>query len=453
MEYIFGVILTCLITFFFYNNFKNRKKKENVERFTEFEFEWNPKPLVDERILVGKKSKQPHVVNGMVAKYVEVDGKKLLNFVSHNYLSLIENETIKERAKQAIYKYGVGSCGPRGFYGTVDVHLDLESRLAKFMGTESAIVYSYGFTTIASAIAAYAKKNDVVFVDEKVNFAIQRGMEAARCHVLYFKHNDVTDLERLLNSYESERIKNGNKKRENRKFLIAEGIYLSTGKICPLLELIRVRNKYKMRMFLDESVSFGVLGRSSRGVVEYFNADIEEVDMIMASMEYALGTGGGFCVGSSFVIEHQRLSGQGYCFSASLPPFLAVAAYAGIDMIEKDNYNLSRTLQQRCRMMHNALHGSVILENIFTMESDVESPVKHLVLKISRNDDWNILDSIVDHCKSNGVMITTAHYLMDKEHVPPPASIRLTVSVLMESKEIALLIQLLEQASEHLLYK
>lgn len=123
-----------------------------------------------------------------LGKTISIDGKELINFATHNYLNLIEDDYVSERAKKAIFKYGVGSCGPRGFYGTVgknehwfcsnqffpfgfcyisilfaDVHLELESRLAKFMKAESAIVYSYGFTTIASAIAAYAKKNDVIF--------------------------------------------------------------------------------------------------------------------------------------------------------------------------------------------------------------------------------------------------------------------------------------------------
>lgn len=122
------------------------------------------------------------ILKFQVGKWVEVDGRKMLNFASNNYLGFVENEYITEEAKRAILKYGVGSCGPRGFYGTVgktiettrtkpvsnfayftDVHLDLESRLCKFMNMESAIVYSYGFSTIASAIPAYAKKQDVIF--------------------------------------------------------------------------------------------------------------------------------------------------------------------------------------------------------------------------------------------------------------------------------------------------
>ncbi|EFP05273.1 CRE-SPTL-1 protein [Caenorhabditis remanei] len=133
-----------------------------------------------------------------MTKEVTIDGETYLNMASTNFLSFIGVKRIEERAKQTIFKYGVGSCGPRGFYGTVDVHLDLEKELAKFMGCEEAVLYSYGFATVSSAIPAYAKKGDVIFVDEGVNFAIQKGLQASRSRVEYFKHNDMEDLERLL---------------------------------------------------------------------------------------------------------------------------------------------------------------------------------------------------------------------------------------------------------------
>ncbi|KAI1730025.1 aminotransferase class I and II domain-containing protein [Ditylenchus destructor] len=103
-----------------------------------------------------------------------------------------------EVAKKTIFKYGVGSCGPRGFYGTVDVHLDLEKDLAQYMGCEEAVLYSYGFATISSAIPAYAKRGDIIYADKGVNFAVQKGLQASRSRIEWFEHNDMDDLERLL---------------------------------------------------------------------------------------------------------------------------------------------------------------------------------------------------------------------------------------------------------------
>lgn len=120
------------------------------------------------------------MVTSPIGRRVKIDGLDCLNLATNNFLGLLENDYIKERATETIRKYGVGSCGPRGFYGTVDVHLELEERLAKFMNMEEAIVYSYGFSTIASAIPAYCKQKDIVFADEKVNFSIQKGLDASR---------------------------------------------------------------------------------------------------------------------------------------------------------------------------------------------------------------------------------------------------------------------------------
>jgi len=129
---------------------------------------------------------------------VHVNGKDCLNLATHNYLGLMEDKSLEDSAVECIKKYGVGSCGPRGFYGTVDVHLNLETRLAQFMQLEEAIIYSYGFSTVASAIPAYAKRGDIIFADERVNFAVQKGLEASRSDVRFFKHNDMKDLERLM---------------------------------------------------------------------------------------------------------------------------------------------------------------------------------------------------------------------------------------------------------------
>ena len=162
----------------------------------------------------------PKIVSGAVGKRIVVDGHDCLNLGSHNYLGLLEETEIQKDAIKTVRKYGVGSCGPRGFYGTIDVHLELEERIAKFMGMEEAVLYSYGFSTVASAISTYSKRKDVVFAyvlftmhnhnlssqsvfpihssDECVNFAIQKGLDASRSRIVYFKHNDMDDLERLL---------------------------------------------------------------------------------------------------------------------------------------------------------------------------------------------------------------------------------------------------------------
>lgn len=248
------------------------------------------------------------------------------------------------------------------FFLKIDVHLDLEERLAKFMKTEEAIIYSYGFSTIASAIPAYSKRGDIVFMDSAACFAIQKGLQASRSDIKLFKHNDAADLERLLREQEIEDQKNPRKARVTRRFIVGEGLYMNTGTICPLPELVRLKYKYKARIFLEESLSFGVLGEHGRGVTEHYGISIDDIDLISANMENALASVGGFCCGRSFVVDHQGLSGQGYCFSASLPPPtpLAAAAIEALNIME-ENPGIFAVLKKKCQTIHKSLQGFPVL--------------------------------------------------------------------------------------------
>eukprot|EP00128_Syssomonas_multiformis_P007808 Colp12_sorted_trinity150504_noHs@12096 len=282
---------------------------------------WQPEPLVPSAPIKNVEKLKVAVVEGPVATHVKINGKDLLNMATFNFLGMVGSKNVEDVTVKALRKYGVGSCGPRGFYGTIDAHLELEEKLAKFMNVEEAILYSYGFSTIASAIPAYAKRGDVIFVDKGANFAIQRGLVASRSKIHWFNHNDMDDLQRLLEVQRKEDLKNPKKAAVTRRFVVVEGIYTNYGDIVPLPRLVELRNKYKVRIFLEESNSFGVLGASGRGVTEHFGVDIADIDLIACTMSNSLGSIGGFCCGSKYVIDHQRLSGAGYCFSASLPQF------------------------------------------------------------------------------------------------------------------------------------
>ncbi|KRY33412.1 Serine palmitoyltransferase 1, partial [Trichinella spiralis] len=291
---------------------------------------------------------EPHgpMIDSGLGKYVTIDGKEYLNFATQNFLGLATDLKIQDSAIAALHKYGVGACGPRGFYGTIDIHLDLEERLAEFMRCEEAVLYSYGFATISSAIPAYCKRGDVIFCDAGVNFAIQKGLQASRSRVEFFEHNNTRDLERLLKIQRRKDILacavhslcdwNPKKARVTRRFIVVEGIYLYYGDICPLVDLLKLKWKYKVRLFIDESISFGVLGAGGRGVTEHFGVDLDDVDMISSTLENAVSSIGGFTCGRSFVVDHQRLSGAGYCFSASMPPLLAAAAIRSLDLMQDE---------------------------------------------------------------------------------------------------------------------
>uniref|UniRef100_A0A1I8EM85 Serine palmitoyltransferase 1 n=2 Tax=Wuchereria bancrofti TaxID=6293 RepID=A0A1I8EM85_WUCBA len=226
--------------------------------------EWKPEPLVPE-IPAEHSALETHYFDGKVSKFVTYDGKEYLNLATTNFLGLIGDKTIERNAKEAIAKYGVGSCGPRHFYGTVDVHLALEKQLADFLGCEEAVLYSYGFVTISSAIPSYAKKGDVIFVDKGVNFAIQEGLKGSKSRIEWFNHNDINDLERLLMEQAERDRKFPKLASKTRRFMMVEGLYMNSGDLCPLPELMALKWKYKVRIFIDESLSIGVIGKTGRG--------------------------------------------------------------------------------------------------------------------------------------------------------------------------------------------
>lgn len=413
--------------------------------------EWQPEPLVpdvpDDHPLL--QAMNNNIITGRPDKVMVINGKKVKNMASMNFLGLLGDASIEEAAQKALNKYGVGSCGPRGFYGTMDVHLELEDRLAKFMNTEEAILYSYGFSTIASAIPAYSKRGDVIFVDKGVCFAIQKGLIASRSHIKYFEHNDMNDLERLCLEQQKEDKRLPKKAKVTRRFLVVEGLYAKHGDICPLPQLIEMKWKYKLRIIVEESFSFGVLGKTGRGVTEHFGINIDQVDLMAACLENAIGGAGGFCCGKKYIVDHQRLSGLGYCFSASLPPMLASGAIQSLNIIENDPGLLSR-LRENCERIHKQL-SKIEGMRVF---GDPLAPCKHLSL-LEPSDDRDIdnrtLEKIAQEALSNGLAVTPARYLENEEYCLPPPSIKIAVNVKFTDEEIDECMSILSEACRKVL--
>lgn len=345
---------------------------------------WQPEPLVptiDTATLERQNVFKPNIITSKPDIHIRINGIDSLNFVTPNYLGLVGNKRLEAAALAGASKYGVGSCGPRAFYGTMDVHLQLEQELASFLQVQEAILYSFGFTTIASAIPAYAKANDIVFADECCNFAIQQGMAVSRANIFLFRHNDFNHLRELIEKVGSARLKT------TRSFLIVEGIYDRTGTMCPLPELIEIKKEFKIRLFIDESHSFGVLGHSGRGITQHYGVDINDIDLIMAGLENALCAYGGFCAGPSFVVDHQRIGGSGYIFSASLPPLQILVALEALKIIN-ENPGIVKKAQEMFK------HSNQVLSNLepFKLISHELSPLKHLILRKYSDNPYKFLD-------------------------------------------------------------
>jgi len=416
-----------------------KEKEELIE-------EWKPEPLVPDPPK-DHPAFHPRVITSKAGKWIEINGRKCLNTGTHNYLGLVGRPDIEEVALKCMDTYGVGACGPRGFFGTTAVHLELEKRMAAFMKVEAAVLYSYGFACVASAIPAYAKRGDVIFVDERVNFSIQKGVQASRSDVHFFKHNDMDHFKQLLDEQAVKDKKNPKKAAVTKRFVIVEGMYMNSGEILPLPKLIQLKNEYKVRLLIDETLSFGVLGKTGRGVFELYNIDVEEADWVCIGLDHAMGSVGGMCLGSNYVVDHQTLSGLGYCFSASLPPLLAAAVLAALDLLEKDTA-LVDSLSAVCERLHQRL---LALPHL-TLTCHTSSPIKHLLPRVPAGDrdmDLRMLRDVVAKCETEGLAVTVAEYLCGEEKHLPPASIKLCVQATLSPADLDLIIATLTSAANH----
>ncbi|KAI4454537.1 adaptor complex subunit beta family member [Holotrichia oblita] len=285
-------------------------------------------PMDDYTLALRMQNYTPRpLVDSDETQFKELEIKKSkFNFAEVDYLSFRKNEKLINEVAECIKHYGVGTCGPRHFYGSTDVHYALEQKIASFLNVEDAIVYSYGYSTIASSVACYCQLGDLVFIDDLCNISIVMGMASRKSTNIYFEHNNPHAFQKILEKMNKQYP-------DAKKILIIEGIYAKDGSICPLKKFIKIAKRYKVRIFIDESISFGTLGKEGRGITEYYQININEIDMIIGSLEHALHSNGGFCAGSQNIIEHQRLSSGGYIFSASLQTFSAKAALIALQNI------------------------------------------------------------------------------------------------------------------------
>ncbi|CAH8483945.1 unnamed protein product [Heterobilharzia americana] len=368
-----------------------------------------------------------------------------LNFATLNFLNFIEDSDLSTAAIEQMKKYGVGSCGPRGFYGTFDVHLELEKKLAEFLSVEKAVIYSYGAATFSSAIPSYSKRTDVIFADEGISHTAYQGLIASRSHVKFFHHNNMDHLEQLLIVQAKKDEEDPKRALLTRRFFVVDGLYLNYGDICPLPELIALKYKYKVRILLDETMSFGVLGKTGKGVTEYYGVDIEDIDLISGSLETALGVCGGFCAGSQFVVGHQELSGQGYCFSASLPPMLASAACKAVCKLQSslENGKRNKRLLELSRLTDNLFHSNTKLTSIWKLYGHPDSPLKHLRLR--ENNTIYKLEAIVQaafdwaderNSEAPPILLTVARYTHNTNYSNPPPSIRIALNCDLTDDEV-----------------
>jgi 8-amino-7-oxononanoate synthase len=256
---------------------------------------------------------------------VTMNNKKVLMFGSNSYLGLTNHPKIKEAAKKAIDKYGTGCAGSRFLNGTLDIHLELEHKLAELMDKEAVIVYSTGFQTNLGVIAALPDKDDYLVLDKSDHASIIDGSRLAFSKVFKFNHNDMHSLESKLKICDPETL----------KLIVVDGIFSMDGDIAKLPEIVKLAEKYNANVMVDDAHSIGVLGKNGSGTASHFGLT-KKVDLIMGTFSKSLASIGGFIATDHDTVNYLKHNSRALIFSASLPPASAATVSAAIDIMKSE---------------------------------------------------------------------------------------------------------------------
>jgi glycine C-acetyltransferase len=257
--------------------------------------------------------------------WLVVDGQKVLNFCSNNYLGLANDPRIAEAARNAITKLGVGPAAVRSIAGTMDLHIQLEERLAAFKGVEAAITFQSGFNANTGCIPALVGRGDVIFSDELNHASIIDGSRLSRAQIVRYAHCNVEDLKRALDE---------NRSKFKRALVITDGVFSMDGDVAPLDEIYAVTQGYNVVLMVDDAHGEGVLGNGGRGIVDHYGLH-GKVDVEIGTLSKAFGVVGGIVSGDPLIVEWLRQRGRPFLFSSAMTVPDVAACLAAVDILEE----------------------------------------------------------------------------------------------------------------------
>lgn len=256
---------------------------------------------------------------------VEMDGHKVLMFGSNAYTGLTGDERVIEAAHKALDKYGSGCAGSRFLNGTLDIHVQLEKELAEFEHKDDALCFATGFSVNAGVIAMVVGRGDYIICDDRDHASIVDGRRLSFATQHHYKHNDMEDLERVLQKLPKEAI----------KLIVVDGVFSMEGDLAKLPEIVELKHKYNCSLMVDEAHGLGVFGKQGRGVCDHFGLT-NEVDLIMGTFSKSLASIGGFIAGDADTINFLRHSCRTYIFSASDTPAATAAALEALHILQEE---------------------------------------------------------------------------------------------------------------------
>jgi 8-amino-7-oxononanoate synthase len=256
---------------------------------------------------------------------VSIKGKKVLMFGSNSYMGLTNHPKIKEACKKAVDKYGSGCAGSRFLNGTLDIHIELENKLAEFVKKDATLVYSTGFQVNIGVIPTVTGRNDYILIDEMDHASIIEATRLAFAKVMKYRHNDMVALERLLKKCEPNRI----------KLIVVDGVFSMDGDIVDLPGIVQLAEKYDATVMVDDAHAIGVIGEQGSGTASHFGL-IDKVDLIMGTFSKSLASLGGFIASDFETINYIKHHSRSLMFSASITPASAAAVLAALEIIKSE---------------------------------------------------------------------------------------------------------------------
>jgi 8-amino-7-oxononanoate synthase len=293
---------------------------------------------------------------------VVCDGRRMVMLGSNNYLGLTNDPRVKEAAIDAVRKYGSGCAGSRFLNGTLDLHVRLEERLARFMRKEAAVTFATGYQVNLGAISCLVGKGDVVYLDKQDHACIIDGARLAFGEVRKFKHNDARDLSRQM------RNDNGARGR----MIVVDGVFSMEGDIAPLPEIVAAAREFDAAVMVDDAHGIGVLGASGRGTAEHYGLE-DEVDLVMGTFSKSMASVGGFIAGDETVIDYIKHRARTLIFSAAPPPASVAAALATVEIMEREP-------ERRTRLWENARFFAEGLRSLGLDTAGSQTPVVPVVV-------------------------------------------------------------------------
>lgn len=263
-----------------------------------------------------------------------MDGEKVIMAGSNNYLGLTSDPRVKEAAKAAIDQYGTGCTGSRFLNGTLDMHLELENRLASFMGKEKAVLFSTGYMTNEGVLQSVAGRGDIIFSDKDNHACIVSGTKTSLAETRRYRHDDMEHLRGMLERAEEENPSAG-------KLIATDGVFSMSGKIAQVPQLLELADEFDAALMLDDAHAIGVIGPGGRGSASTFGLK-DDVHLITGTFSKSFASLGGFCVGDRDVIEYIRHEASTHIFSASMPPSTVATVLKSLEILENEPERLDR---------------------------------------------------------------------------------------------------------------